>query len=669
MESGNVVEFIESQKIMCAVILDIKKLRLRLLTESNREVKISASRLSHKCDSHLDLSMGRDKLVAALKKIALRRTALINSIDVQELWEILNTEQEWIDLPTMTGFCFSGEPTQDHESAVVRAFFNDRHFFKFNGDQFFPLTAEQITELDASKKKEEKRARFIEDSGKWLKEMLAGGTFPAASSLNKEQAVCIEILKSGFLFEKESDHYQIGKQIRKAAGLEKPEKLFDVFMRMGVWDKDINLDLLKNRIEVEFPEAVKDYAKKRVKDAFYSSPKPSNGNRREDLTDIPLITIDGQATLDFDDALSLEMIDGHYRLGIHISDVAHFIKKNDAIDREALVRASSIYTPDQKVPMLPPSLAEGLCSLRAGELRPAISILVKLTPSAEIMGYEVVASWIKVKRQLTYYDVNMVAEEDKEILTLGKIAKKFRQRRLAQSALQITLPEINIWINGEGKPVVNKINRESPARMLVAELMIMANWLMAKFLSKKGQPAIFRSQPPPRERLFRNNEGSLYQNWMQRKRLSRFALGSRAQHHSGLGLDAYVTATSPIRKYFDLVTQRQIRSVLNLDEPYTQEEILNTIHAVEQSMSAVSKIQYARNRYWLLKYLEQKTGEKTEAVVLGKRRDSYLILLKEYMLECRLALSQGIELKPEDLVQVTLQHANPRSDMLSVYIG
>jgi exoribonuclease-2 len=94
------------------------------------------------------------------------------------------------------------------------------------------------------------------------------------------------------------------------------------------------------------------------------------------------------------------MIDGFYRLGIHISDVAHFIKRDDPIDGEAALRGSSIYTPDQKIPMLPPSLAEGLCSLRADELRPAISVLVKLTPSAEIMDYDVVASWIKVKRQL-----------------------------------------------------------------------------------------------------------------------------------------------------------------------------------------------------------------------------------------------------------------------------
>ena len=108
---------------------------------------------------------------------------------------------------------------------------------------------------------------------------------------------------------------------------------------------------------------------------------------------------------------------------------------------------------------------------------------------------------------------------------------------------------------------------------------------------------------------------------------------------------------------------------MGFDQPDTAGNILNTINAVEQPISTVSRIQYNRNRYWLLKYLEQKTGEKTEAVVLSRLRDTYLILLKEYMLECRLPMSQGIELKPQDLVQVTLQHASARNDMVSVYIG
>jgi exoribonuclease-2 len=669
MELGNVVEFIDRQKILCAVILEIKKLRLRLLTEANREVKLSANRLSHKCNSHLDLSLSRDKLVEALKQISNRRKALINHIDIKELWEILNSEQEWIDLETMTEFCFPENPTDDHESAVVRAFFDNRLYFKFNGDRFFPYTEEQVDQLDLQIKEKERIGQFIESGANWLKHILNNNQQSQLEDLNGEERRFVEILKSCYLFENDSEHYHLGGPMLKLAGIENSDKLFELFTKLGVWGKDENLELIKHDVPTEFSEHVRKSTERLVKEAYYTNADNGCDGRRRNLTELPLITIDGQATLDFDDALSIEKIGNHYHLGVHISDVGHYIKRDGSIDVEAHRRASSIYTPDQKIPMIPPSLAEGLCSLKSGEMRPAISVLIHLDASAEILDVEVVASLIQVKRQLTYYDVNTVAEEDEEIQLLYDIAKKFRQKRLSQGALQITLPEINIWVNSDGRPHVSRINRESPGRMLVSELMIMANWLMADFLQKNNTPAIFRSQPGPRDRLYKNNEGTLFQNWMQRKLLNRFALGSGPEHHSGLGVAAYVTATSPIRKYFDLVTQRQIRAVLGLDVPYTKTEIEHLIQSLGLTMGTVSRIQYARQRYWLLKHLETKIGDKTEAIVLTRRRNNYTILLNEYMMECSLPLSSGVNLKPEDLVQVKIQYANARNDMIAVYMG
>jgi exoribonuclease-2 len=332
-------------------------------------------------------------------------------------------------------------------------------------------------------------------------------------------------------------------------------------------------------------------------------------------------------------------------------DVAHYVKKNDPIDREARLRASSIYMPDLKIPMLPPSLAEGFCSLKAGELRPAISLLIHLSKTLEIQDYEIIPSLIRVQRQLTYYDVNTVADTSREIASLCDIAMKFRHKRLSDGAVQISLPDINVWISDTGEISVNRINRESPGRMMVAEIMIMANWLMAKFLSGHGVSAVFRSQPGPRDRLYRGCEGTLFQNYMQRRLLSRFMLMNQAERHSGLGLDAYVTATSPIRKYYDLVTQRQI------------------IQQLQEPMLKVSRMQFQRNRYWILKYLESRTGQKEEAIVVGRKRNAYQILMTEYMLECELATTSRIELKPENQIQVTIQHVNARKDVLSVFMS
>jgi exoribonuclease-2 len=169
--------------------------------------------------------------------------------------------------------------------------------------------------------------------------------------------------------------------------------------------------------------------------------------------------------------------------------------------------------------------------------------------------------------------------------------------------------------------------------------------------------------------LFNGDEGSLFQNWMQRKLLSRFVLSHRPENHHGLGLDAYVTATSPIRKYFDLITQRQVRALLGLETPYSKSEINSLIQALQRPMSLVAKLQYRRLRYWLLKYMQGCTGQKEEAIVLNRRRNGYAVLLKEYLLECHLPFSNSLSLRPEDLIQVTLQHIDARRDVVTVFMG
>jgi exoribonuclease-2 len=661
MESGSIVEYIDRQKIMCAVVLEVKNQRLRLLTESNREVNISANRLSHTCKARLDLSMGRIKMVHTLKEIAGRRNALISSIDIKELWEVLYTEQEWIDLDTMTEFCFPDNPNDDHESAVIRAFFHNRLYFKFHHDRFFPNTKEQVEGKIAHEKEVARKIRIIQEGGDWLANVLNHKD----PSIPENKIEIVNLLRSFYLFGKESRNYDLAKAILARAGIDPDEEIYNVLVKLNVFEENENIDLYRFGMSTEFSDDVNQCAAVLIAANLGSL----DTNRRKDLTMVPIMTIDGQSTLDFDDAISIEDTGDHYRLGIHIVDVGHFVKKGDGIDHEALSRGSSTYMPDRKIPMLPSCLSEDLCSLKAGQLRPAISIFATIDRSYNITDYEIMPSLIKVARQLTYFDVNIIADDDKEIVALRNIAEKFRQNRMASGAVQITLPDINVWIGSAGEITVNKINRESPGRMLVSEIMIMANWLTARFLAEHHVPAIFRSQTSPRERLYKGNDGTLFQNWMQRKLLSRFVLTPEPESHSGLGLNAYVTATSPIRKYFDLATQRQIRAVLGLEKPYTIEEINNIIQMLEEPMSRVAKAQYNRNRYWLLKYLEKHIGQKEEAIVLYKKRNNYQILLTEYLIECELSLSSGFTLKPEDLIQVTLQHANARKDAVSVFMG
>ncbi len=660
METGNIVEFIDKQKIICAVIIEIKKLRLKLLTEYNRDVKLSANRLASNGKSKLDLGLGRVKTVAALKRIADRRKALIEKVDIQELWEVLNSEQEWIDLVTMTELCFPENPNEDYQSAVLRAFFNNRLYFKFNTDSFFPYSVEKVEQIKAQAKEADRQNLLIETAGNWVKMVLAAKE-PVTFENDPE---IIKILKSYYLHELDSPYNKQAQAILKKAGIKSKTAIFNLFVKLGIWDQNENIHLLRYDVPLLFsPKAIE-----RANSLNSQISRPNFSEKRRDLSDLDIITIDGKFTLDFDDAISLKKQNENYILGIHIADVGHYIQKGDILDQEALERASSIYMPDQKISMVPEKLSENLCSLKQNELRPAISTMITITPTADIVDYEIFPSLIQVKKRLTFFDVNLILDENSTIAGLYMIAKNFREKRVKQGAVHINLPEVNVWLNNEQIPMLTQANRESPGRMLVSEIMIMANWLTADFLKKHQVPAVFRSQPGPRERLYNGVESSIFLNWMQRKHLSRFILGTTPERHCGLGLDAYTTATSPIRKYFDLVSQRQVRSVLGLEAPYSTREIKKIIRNLGIPMSQVSKIQFKRHRYWLLKYLENEIGKEKEAMVLNQYRDNFTILLKEYMMECRLSKSGNINLKPEELVQVKIQHASARDDLLSVFL-
>ncbi|MDA3896966.1 MAG: RNB domain-containing ribonuclease [Desulfobacteraceae bacterium] len=659
MEHGIIVEYIDQQRIFCAVVVEYKDPRVRLLNENNGEVNQKASRLSHISRMRLKLNGGRDKLIATIKETAVRRKSLSEMIDIRELWEVLSPMGEWVDLATMTALCFPNNANGDHEAAVIRACFENRIYFKFNQDSFFPHSEQEVEKNINREKEKERRNQLIEKGGDWLKNVLQG----IETDLAEDKASLIEILKSYYLLGKESPHSAEGRAIISKAGVDSAEKIFDAMVKIGAWDPNHNIDLRRYEIPTTFTDAALKQAEAIPEevDLNYLSPK------RKNLTSLPVMTIDGPGTLDFDDAISIEAEDGYYRIGVHIADVCEYVAKGDAIDQEVLGRGTSIYMPDMKIPMMPPKLSENICSLKVGEIRPAISTFFKISRFAELFEFEVVPSIIKVGQQLTYNDVDLMVDTDESIWALNEIACNLRRKRLSNGAVQITIPETSLRVFDNGDVSLRKLDRESPGRMFVSEMMIMANWLMARFLADNKMPAIFRGQPEPKARLYsQKKEATLFQNWMQRRMLNRVIISPHPESHSGLGLDKYVTATSPIRKYFDLVTQRQIRACFDLEQPYSADEIEKILQLLKPPLMNAGQVQMRRNRYWLFKYLEKQVGAKEEAIVLNKLRDKYIILLTNYLVECKLRSSGHWNLKPQDLVQVTITHVDARRDALNV---
>jgi len=659
MNIGSIVEYIDQQKIVSAVILSEKKGKLRLLNENSREVIFSEKRLSHISQLSLDTALSRTALVNHLKQVTESRKRLSETIDIRELWEILHDEPQGIDMEAMTLFCFDPPLTSDHEAAVIRAFFSDRLYFKVNNYVFTPCTPEQLEGKKRQIREVERRESLISKGVEWLTLM------QNEKNIEKQAPVdpgVIEILKSYYLMDSDSQFATVAKQMIKKSGLSAPEQLFTIFVNAGIWDIDENIDLLSLQIPTSFSDTVLEAAKKlcQTQTNVFKDPQ------RRDLTDLPLITIDGQSTMDYDDAISLETTENGYRLGIHIIDVAAYIKSGDPIDMAARYRASSIYMPDDKLPMIPPTLSEDLCSLKEGATRPGISTLVQMNRFFEVLDYSIVPSLIKVHHQMSYTEANLLNGKDDPITSLYKIATLLRDKRLKAGAIQITLPEVNVWLEDNREIRYAKIDRENPSRMLVSEMMILANSLMAQFLADHNTPAVFRSQAQPRQRLFKGIETALMPNFLQRKQLSRAMIGTNPELHAGLGVKAYVTATSPIRRYHDLLTQRQIRAILGIGTAYSKTELEEILQTIAIPMANTGRVQGARKRYWLIKYLETMKGASFDTLVLDCHRDHYNILIKELMLEARLPLS-GLRLKVGDILQVTIQHADARRNQLSLF--
>jgi exoribonuclease II len=658
MKMGCIVEYIEQQRIIAAVVLQEKKGKLALLNENNREINLSEKRLSHISEACLDTSLARQSIVNHLKQLAQNRDNLSKTINIMELWEIFNEESDDIDLSAMTVFCFDPPVNPDHEAAVIRAFFCDKLYFKFNQTIFIPYSPEQVELRKHQIKREEKKERQIKQGAAWINDVLNNKNGSCAGT----DSDIIEILKSYYLFNNDSKSKVVARSILKKSPLNSAEQLFNVFVKAGIWEQNENVNILSFQIPTRFSKSVLDQEKKLADTRinFFDDPL------RKDFTNIPLITIDGQSTLDFDDAISLENTETGYTLGIHIIDVDAFIKHGDPIDIAARDRASSIYMPDNKLPMIPSTLSEDLCSLKENQIRPGISTMVKMNRFFEIQDFKIIPSIIKVHKQMSYAEANLLNGQNDPVTTLYKIATQLREKRLKAGAVQITLPEVNVWIEDNNEIGYSKIDRENPSRMLVSEMMILANTLMAKFLADNNMPAVFRSQAEPSQRLFKGIETSLILNFMQRKHLSRAIVGTDPQSHSGLGVKAYATATSPIRRYHDLLTQRQIKAILGYNKAYSKDELDYILQTVSLNIANAGRVQSLRKRYWITKHLESMRGCTFEALVLDCYRDHYNILLKEFMLEAKLPTG-GIKPKNGDIIQVTIQHADARREQLSLF--
>lgn len=333
----------------------------------------------------------------------------------------------------------------------------------------------------------------------------------------------------------------------------------------------------------------------------------AEGNRR-DLRSWTIVTIDGEDAKDLDDAVSLVRLGrNRWQLGVHIADVAHYVHEGSALDREAYRRATSVYLADRVVPMLPPRLSNGICSLNPGVDRLTLSCVMEIDGEGKVRSYEIFPSVICTAARLTYTRVNQIlagepgAEKGLEALVplcheMAALMAVLRERRMRRGALDFDLPEAKVRLNEKGWPTdVRRVERDKAERM-IEEFMLVANETVAEHCTARGLPLLFRiHEAPAPDRiaglreflgLFGYNlrvprDGNVLPadlqkvtEWCQGRpeesligsvllRTMRQAVYSEEPNgHFGLAAENYCHFTSPIRRYPDLVVHRVLHAHL-----------------------------------------------------------------------------------------------------------
>jgi len=660
---GSLIEYIDAGKFYCAYVTDNTGSRLRLLCQNGRDVNLPQSRIVIVSQQPHALDENRDHLVATLQKTSEIRRQLAESINLQEVWELTSTESvPEFSVIFLAELTFGEKVSDDQAAAFLRRVVADRFYFKFKNGRITAHNAEQVEQIRHQMKKEAEKEKILATGSEALQRIMHGEKVSENDWPERQQV--LQWVEDAYLYGSDSPHIDFVRQLLKKAGLTAPHDSYFILVQSGVWQKDENIPLLRSGHPVEFSPAALELASAKVESTVEQL---LEDRQRHDLRDLTTLTIDGPDTKDFDDALHIEERDDGVLIGIHIADVTHVISPGDVLFHEAGDRATSLYFPDGEVSMLPESLGHDVCSLICGKTRPVISILVHLDHEGRLLKRKIVPAVIQVKRRLTYDEVDTILKEDRDLFLLDKTCRALRLDRLEKGAVFLPMPDVQIAFTETNGVSVSLSPVDTPARALVAELMILANRVSAEYLAGQEAPGLYRAQALPRKRIVMGVNDGLLPIARQRRFLSRGELLPRPKEHSGLGLNCYTTITSPIRRYLDLVMQHQLSSLIRgKGLLFSEDECRDFAGIINRNLSRAAMIKQQRQRYWILRYLEQHAGEKMNAMVINKGPKRINLLLSCCLLDFDLPVNPAFAVEPGDIVRVTITRVNALDNILRI---
>jgi ribonuclease R len=287
-------------------------------------------------------------------------------------------------------------------------------------------------------------------------------------------------------------------------------RVIEVLGRREDFGVDVEIIIRKYHLPHRFPEEVLAEAAQ----APESVPESDSAVRR-DFRHLPVVTIDGETAKDFDDAVFVErLLGGHYRLDVHVADVAHYVRPGTALDREGRLRGTSVYFPDRAVPMLPLELSNGICSLNPHVDRLTMSALMEINGEGQVVAYELTPGVIRSAERMTYTAVHSVLSGDPAALDryaslahyfrlMEELARILNRRRQARGSIDFDLPAPEIEFDEHGRMVGVTRSERNIAHRIIEEFMLAANETVAGHLERRGAATLYRvhEQPDPKKVL------------------------------------------------------------------------------------------------------------------------------------------------------------------------
>jgi len=627
------------------------KNKIQAINEKGREIRLLEDKLLWQYPSQ---AKNTTDWQAQLTHIQTQVDSLYDDIDIALLWETA-LELELSEIQDFAELYFTQEITPAHFVAIWRVLANERIHFKRRGKIWEARSAQQIEELKTQRQREQARAQAQALAKEWL-HTIAKSSLPAFPNFsdNEDNNETFQLIEppaeilpflerlEGWLLRSDADKEveELITQIASNVKLTPSEFAFETLQKVGRLAADADRDIIVAGLKPEFSSPVNEAAQ---------TVQPWCPEDSQTITELPF-SIDDEETREVDDALGIEREAERWKIVIAIADPASVIHRGDILDREAMRRGTTVYLPTQTVLMLPPRISCDIASLTAQQVRSSLVIRAWIDEQGQLLQSDISREPIKVLKRLHYSDADQMiqggndktAENLRDLLTL---ARRLHTQRITQGAFTLQRPEYKVRIQ-EGVINVTMIHRHSSSRILVAEMMILANYIAAKYAQNHQLPVIYRCQDPPLEPITEEMLADPLGFHKIRKLLGRSTLSLQPGGHSGLGLPLYTQLTSPLRRFADLVIQRQLMAHLQQEElPYNQEELYKVLETAERTARESRMVESEAKKRWLLQYLKQSwSNEPIEALVISPVKGGYKVEMQPWAVEAFLSTDKELAL-------------------------